>query len=74
MQCIGIFLFPQTSEVVSIGLVSMVVNNEEPMKIIFRTCFETESTVMEFYVHINNWEPVIEGVLKTCMWVTGGSP
>lgn len=67
MQCIGIFLFPQTSEVVSIGLVSMVVNNEEPMKIIFRTCFETESTVMEFYVHINNWEPVIEGVLKTCM-------
>ena len=74
MQCIGIFLFPQTSEVASIGLVSMVVNNEEPMKIIFRTCFETESTVMEFYVHINNWEPVIEGVLKTCMWVTEGSP
>ena len=74
MQCIGIFLFPQTSEVVSIGLVSMVVNNEEPMKIIFRTCFEIESTVMEFYVHINNWEPVIEGVLKTCMWVREGSP
>lgn len=37
MQCSGIFLFPRTFEVVSMDLVSMAVNNEEPMEIILIT-------------------------------------
>ena len=49
------------------SLVSMVVNNKEPMEIILLTYFETESKVMGFHVYRNNWEPVIGEVLKTCM-------
>ena len=48
MQCIGIFLFTPTFGVVSIHLELMVVNNEEHMEIILLTCFEIESTVMDF--------------------------
>ena len=40
-------------------LVSMVVNNKEPMEIILLIYFEIESTVMEFHVYRNNWKPVI---------------
>ena len=47
-------------------LVSMVVNDKEPMEIILLTYLEIESTVVEFHVYRNNWEPVIR-VLKTCM-------
>ena len=48
-------------------LVSMVVNNKEPMEIILLTYFEIESTVVGFHVYRNNWEPVIGEVWKTCM-------
>ena len=47
-------------------LVSMAVNDKEPMEIILLTYLEIESTVMEFHVYRNNWEPVIR-VLKACM-------
>ena len=45
----------------------MVVNNKESMEIILLTYFEIDSTVMEFHVYQNNWEPIIGKVLKTCM-------
>ena len=47
-------------------LVSMVVNNKQPME---NSCniFEIESTVMGFRVYRNSWKPVIGEVLKTCM-------
>ena len=48
-------------------LVSMDVNNKEPMEIILLTYFEIESTVMGFQVYRNNWEAVIGEVLKTFM-------
>ena len=48
-------------------MVLMFVNNKEPMEIILLTYFEIESTVMGFHVYRNNWEPVIEEVLKRCM-------
>ena len=48
-------------------LVSMVVNNKESMEIIRLTYLEIDSTVMEFHVYQNNWEPMIGEVLKTCM-------
>ena len=48
-------------------LVSMVVNNKEPMEIILLTYFEIESTAMRFHVYQNNLEPVIGKVFKTCM-------
>ena len=48
-------------------LVSMVINNKEPMKIILLTYFEIESTVMGFHVYRNNRQTVIGEVLKTCM-------
>ena len=48
-------------------LVSVVVNNKEPMKIIPLTYFETESAVMGFHVYRNNWRPVNGEVLKACI-------
>ena len=48
-------------------LVSMVVNNKESMEVIRLTYLEIDSTVMEFHVYQNNWEPMIGEVLKTCM-------
>ena len=48
-------------------LVSIVVNNQEPIEIILLTYFEIESTVMGFHMYRNNWEPVIGEVLKACM-------
>ena len=48
-------------------LVSVVVNNKEPMKIIPLTNVETESAVMGFHVYRNNWRPVNEEVLKACI-------
>ena len=48
-------------------LVSMVVNNKDPMEIILLTYFEIESKVMGFHVYRNIWEFVIGKVLKRCM-------
>ena len=48
-------------------LVSIVVNNKEPMEIILLTYFEIESTVMGFRVYQSNWELVVREVLKACM-------
>ena len=48
-------------------LVSVVLNNKEPVQIILLTYFEIELTVMGFPVFRNNWESVIGEVLKTCM-------
>ena len=48
-------------------LVSIVINNKEPMEIILLTYFEIESTVMGFHVYRNNRQPAIGEVLKTCM-------
>ena len=54
--------------VASMDLVSMVVNNKEPMKIILLTYFEIESTDIEFDMYRKNCEPVIGEVLKRCIW------
>ena len=67
MQCNIIYLFPQFFVVFSTDLVLTVVNNKEPMEIILLICFEIDSTVMWFHVYQNNWEAVIEKILKTCM-------
>ena len=53
-------------------LVSMVVDNKEPVKskssLLNRNRYlEIESRVMGFHVFRNNWKPVIEEVLKTWM-------
>ena len=48
-------------------LVSMVINNKEPMEIILLTYIEIESTLVGFHVYRKNWEPVLGEVLKTCM-------
>ena len=48
-------------------LVSMAVNNKEPLEIILLKNFEIQSTVMGCHVYWNNWGPVMGEVLKTCM-------
>ena len=53
--------------VVSMDLVSMAVNNKEPLEIILLKNFEIQSTVMGCHVYWNNWGPVMGEVLKTCM-------
>ena len=45
----------------------MVANYEEPMKIIILTYHEMKSTVMEFHVYWNKWDPVIGEILNTRM-------
>ena len=46
-------------------LMSLAVNNEDPMEIIILRNFETTSTVMEFHVYRSKWQPVIGQLLKT---------
>ena len=48
-------------------LMSLIVNNEDPMEIIILRNFETTSTVMGFHVYRSKWQPVIGQVLKTRM-------
>ena len=47
-----------------IDLVSMIINEKQPIEIILLKYFETNSTVMGFHEYQSKWDPFIDEILE----------